>query len=200
MPDEFWATAKRCAALPADGVIDQRSDCYLAAGEPRFWRHEATGYGGNLEWTMTTTAAAKASFGQWLIRTGRPGRYRVEVYLDGGTFGQSRQAAYVVAHGGERDTVIVDQPGASGFYTLGDFMFAGDATESVLLADNTGEAPVKLLFDALRVTPLDGPRGQPDDFVLVTPHDKHQGAALGAGAFALALVILVVWLRQTARR
>ena len=44
----FWRTSDRCAALPRDGVIDQRSTCYLAGGDPRHWRREyLVGYGGD---------------------------------------------------------------------------------------------------------------------------------------------------------
>jgi hypothetical protein len=201
---DFWATAGRCAAIPEGGVIDQRSDCYLAAGDPRYWRHEAVGYGGSLEWTMTTSATAKANFAQWLIRTHRAGRFHLEVSLDGGTFGQSKQAAYIVSHAGQTDTVMIDQTSATGFVALGDFDFAGDASENVLLADNTGEAAAtqtKLLFDALRVTPLDG-GALVDAGADETPHKggcavAERGTWYGAGgAGGLAVVVLALLLRR----
>jgi hypothetical protein len=194
---DFWQTAGRCAGVPADGVIDQRSDCYLAAGDPHFWRRETTGYNGNLEWTMTTSGAAKANFAQWLIR-GAAGRYHLEVNLDGGTFGQSKQAAYVVSHAGQTDTVMIDQTAGTGFQPLGDFDFAGDGTENVQLADNTGEAAAtqtKLLFDALRVTPLDGTGG--GDAGGEPPGKGGCGVAGGAvGGIALVLLVLVTWRRR----
>jgi hypothetical protein len=155
----FWDVAGRCSALPADGVIDERSDCYLAGGDPRYWRHEAAGSGGTLDWTLTTSGAGYANFAEWIVKTGGAGRYHVDVYLDGGTFGQSKTASYRVAHGGTDDVVVVDQTSASGFVSLGDFDFTGSGDEHVLLGDNTGEAAAtntKLLFDAIRVQPLDG--------------------------------------------
>jgi hypothetical protein len=188
MGAEFWNTAARCASLPADGVIDQRSDCYIAAGEPRFWRREAAGYADNLEWTLTTNAAAPANFAHWLVRT-HGGHYHIEVNLDGGTFGQSHQAAYQIVHGGTTDTVVIDQTSATGFQPLGDFELAGDGDEYVMLADNTGEsssAQIKLLFDAIRVTSLDGDGG--------TGGGGCGGCAGSGGAIGGALALLVVGL------
>jgi MYXO-CTERM domain-containing protein len=158
----FWHTADRCAALPADGVIDQRSECYIAGGDPRYWRREVAGYADTLDWTNTTDHAAAANFGQWIVKTGGAGRFHVDVNLDGGVFGGSTKAAYVIQHAGATDTVIVDQRAATGFVSLGDFDFAGTGDEHVFLGDNTGEAGstnTKLAFDAIRVQSLDGGSG-----------------------------------------
>jgi hypothetical protein len=160
MGADFWATAGRCAGLPADGVIDQRSECYLAAGDPRYWHRETGGYDDTREWTGTTSLDTAANFALWIVRTNRAGRFSVEVYLDGGELGQSKTARYVIVHGGVTDEVVVDQTAASGWISLGDFDFAGEGDEHVMLADNTGEAGstgTKLLFDALRVLSLDDP-------------------------------------------
>ncbi len=153
----FWATANRCTAVPDDGVIDERSTCYLAAGDPRYWRHETTGYGGTLDWTLTTDNAAPANFAEWIIKGS--GRYHLEVNLDGGTFGQSKSASYIVHHGGIDDVVVIDQSKSTGWTALGDFAFTGSGDEHVLLGDDTGEAGstnTKLMFDALHATALDG--------------------------------------------
>jgi hypothetical protein len=155
----FWHTADRCAGLPDDGVIDQRSSCYLAGGDPRYWHREAAGYGGGLEWTQTTAAAEPSNFAEWIVKA-VPGRYHVEVQLDGGVYGQSKQARYEIAHAGAVDAIVVDQTTATGFVPLGDFDFAGANDEHVRLDDNTGEAGstmTRLGFDAIRVTPVDGP-------------------------------------------
>jgi hypothetical protein len=152
---DFWHTADRCPAVPADGVIDQRTACYVAGGDPHYVRHETGGYGGTLEWTMGTTAKAPANFAQWFIHGA--GHYHLEVNLDGGTYGTTKAAPYVISHAGTTDTVVIDQTSATGFVSLGDFEFAGDGTEYVLLGDNTGDAQGKLLFDAIRATSLDGP-------------------------------------------
>lgn len=145
----FWRTSDRCAALPADGVIEQRSACYLAGGDPRAWHREAAGHGGSREWAQ---AGAPDSFARWILRLPGPGRYRVEVYAEGG----EATAGYQVAHGGAIDTVAVDQAAAAGFVALGDLDFAGAGDEYVELAA-TGAPGTKLVFDAIRVTVSDAP-------------------------------------------
>jgi len=197
MGGDFWNTAARCAAIPGDGVIDQRSDCYVAAGDPRFWRHETAGYGGSLDWTLTTNAAAPANFAEWLIRPGRSGHYHIEVALDGGAFGQSHKATYQIVHAGATDAIVVDQASATGFVALGDFEFSGDGDEYVMLADATGEpssTQTRLLFDAIRVTALDGGGGEAAGC---------GGCAAGGGAVggsALVLVCVLAYRRHSRRR
>jgi hypothetical protein len=156
MGAEFWDTSGRCAALPADGVIDQRSECYTAGGDPRFWRKEAGGYADGREWTGTTSAATAANFAIWTIKV-PAGRYPVDVYLDGGEVGTSTSATYRIVHGGITDMITVDQTALSGWVNLGDFDFAGSGDEYVFLGDNTGEAGAMdrhIMFDAIRV-PID---------------------------------------------
>jgi hypothetical protein len=163
MGAEFWDTSGRCPALPADGIIDQRSECYIAGGDPRYWRRLTGGINDTREWTGTTSAAAPANFGRWLIK-GISGTYPVDVYLDGGDAGKATKAAYKIVHAGTTDTVTVDQTSASGWVNLGDFEFSGTGEEYVQLGDNTGE-DTQLLFDAIRVLspdtemPMDGTGG-----------------------------------------
>ncbi len=177
---EFWDVSGRCGALPADGVIDERSDCYLAGGDPRHWRHEAGGHGGALDWTLTTKAAAPASFGEWIVKA--KGRYRVEVHLDGGKFGRAAKARYEIRHGGVDDVVVVDQSAGAGFVSLGDYDFAGTGDEHVLLGDNTGDADARLLFDAVRVQPVGGARE-------ATGRGCRTGGAAVVGGLVLALLL-----------
>jgi hypothetical protein len=150
MGDAFWRTSDRCGALPLDGVIDVRSSCYLAAGDPRHRGHELAGYAGAVEWAPATNGNAD-ELAEWIVKVPR-GRYHVDVHLDG-TFGRTTQARYEIAHAGKLDTVTVDQTSAVGFVPLGAFDFAGSGDEHVLLGDNTGESHVRVAFDAVRVTP-----------------------------------------------
>ncbi len=162
MGADFWTTANRCTALPADGVIDQRSNCYIAGGDPRYWRRVDAGFGDTSEWTGTTASAGPANFGRWIVKAGRATRYHVDVMLDGGTNGTATTAKYTIAHAGATETVTVDQTSASGFVTIGEFDFAGTGDEYVELGDNTGEAGTldrQVMFDAVRVLPLDGDTG-----------------------------------------
>lgn len=192
MGAEFWDTSGRCPALPADGVIDQRSECYIAGGDPRYWRKEQGGYGANgREWTGTTNAAAPANFGMWIIKV-PPGRYPVDVYLDGGEVGTSHSATYQIVHAGVTDTLTVDQTSVGGWANLGDFDFAGTGDEHVLLGDNTGEAGATdkhLLFDALRV-PI-------DDTTMTTDSGGCCGTGRGTGATSiLGLGLFALLLRR----
>ncbi len=144
----FWQTADRCAQLPSDGVIDERTVCYVAGGDPRAWHAEAAGYGNSRDWTQTTAADPPDSVARWLVRVGAAGPYRVEVYADGGT----ALASYSIVHAGATDTVAIDQSAATGFVALGDFDFAGSGDEHVELASASATPGAKLVFDAVRIT------------------------------------------------
>jgi uncharacterized protein (TIGR03382 family) len=148
---DFWRTADRCADIPADGLIEQRSACYVAAGDPRYWRREATGHGDGSEWTNTTSAPAPSNFARWLLRSPAPDRLRLEVYVAGG---EATAATYQIVHAGVTDTVVIDQSAASGFVTLGEFDVDGNGDEYVQLGDHTGTSGQKLVVDALLVTSL----------------------------------------------
>jgi uncharacterized protein (TIGR03382 family) len=152
MGAEFWDESQRCVKVPDGGVIDQRSECYVAGGDPRYWHRETTGYRDSREWTGSTTSADAANFGEWIVKVAA-GRYHVDVYLSGEG---SKTAPYQVVHAGVTDTVMVDQT-ASGWVTLGDFDFAGTGDEHVMLGDNTGEPDAHVVFDAVRVLSLDDP-------------------------------------------
>jgi hypothetical protein len=157
---DFWRTDDRCRAIPDGDIIDQRTECYVAAGEPRFWRREAGGYGDDHEWTSSTAAQAPSSFARWLVRPGRATAYRIEAHVQGGT---ATAANYEIVHAGVTDVVTIDQSTADGFVDLGEFELAADGTEYVQLGDNTGTADQMLVFDALRVTAVDGGGSGNDD-------------------------------------
>jgi hypothetical protein len=140
----FWGQveAPTCAPIPAEGrVVEEReAGCYAAAGAPQFWRQVADGHGGSLEWTMTIDRATPSNHATWALDFAKAGRYRVDVHLDGGVYGQSRQARYVVRHGGQDTEVVIDQTQGTGFVPLGEFDFAAGPDQQVNLGDNTGEA------------------------------------------------------------
>ena len=180
---EFWRTADRCAALPVDGVIDQRSACYIAAGDPRYWRVDATGYADTSEWTNSTAGAAAKNYAQWLFIGAVAGRYRIEVYVTGGG---ATKAAYQVAHASVTDTVTIDQTATDGWAVLGEYDLAGTGDEHVELGDNTGTAMQKLVFDAVRITSLDGAPASPGD----NGGCRAAGGTTGAGLVLAVLVAL----------
>ena len=184
---DFWNTADRCGVLADPGEIEERSGCYIAAGDPRFWHTDPAGF----DYTMTTAGAAPSNFAEWVIRTGRASRYDVEVHIEGGT----AKATYGIEHDGRTDLVTIDQSTVSGWVSLGDFDFRNTGDEKVELDDNTGTKGDKLVFDTVRVTPLDG--------VWADGTTKHGGGGCAAsdgsgGVIALAWGILLC--RRRARR
>jgi hypothetical protein len=183
----FWRTSDRCAALPAGGVIEPRSTCYLAGGDPRAWQREPGGYGDVRESTLTTAAGAPASFARWIIHPGHPGRYRVDVFAAGGT----AVATYRVVHGGATESIAIDQAAASGFVALGELDFPGDGDEYVELGNATGVAGDKLVFDAIRVVESGGEAGAGGE----------RGCATGGGAGVLGVagVLGAAWAARLAR-
>jgi GH25 family lysozyme M1 (1,4-beta-N-acetylmuramidase) len=148
-----------CDAVPAaGGIVDDSSTCFVNGGPAIGMRHVTdAGQDGGLTWTHTTADAAEQNFGQWNLGFATPGRYHVEVSTPA-AYAQSKLADYVV-HTDDGDTsVTIDQTAADGWQALGDFTFGGGSDEYIHLSDNTGEAEadnVQLVFDAVRLTPLD---------------------------------------------
>jgi len=191
MGTAFWKTDDRCAALPADGVIEQRTACYLAGGDPRYWRPETVGAGGASETTGTTAAAKPSNFARWIVKAPAAGRYSVEAYIEGG---EATAAVYAIVHGGMTDKVTVDQTMANGYVALGEFAFAGSGDEYIELDDNTGTAGNRLAFDAMRVTSLDGVGPGGDDT------GGADGGCAAGGSAGLTSGLLVLALALARRR
>lgn len=194
MGAEFWHTADACRELPPDGIIDTRSACYLAGGDPRYWRREPTGYADGSEWTNTTTNAEPSNFARWKVPPIGPARLRLEAYADGG---EATAATYTIVHAGATDTVTIDQSTSSGFAPLGELDVAGDGTEYVQLGDNTGTAGQRLVVDAVRVTLLSGGDMPPGD-----GGGDDTGCTVGGGHVGVWGVgsLAVVLLRRRRRR
>lgn len=194
----FWA-AEACEPVPAGGrVIDERDGCYLAGGDPMFWRRETQGWDGDSDWTMTTDLEAEANYGIWRLEMAAAGTYRLEVHMDGGRFGKSRQARYLVLHDGAADEVVLDQSAApDDFVELGVFDFAAGGDQHVMLGDNTGEggaAETSLLFDAVRVTPAE--EGSSGGFI----GGCRAGGRSGGPAALLLTIALLACARTAGRR
>jgi len=191
---EFWA-AQPCEPIPAEGrVVEERDGCYVAGGDPQFWRRETQGWDGDSDWTMTTDLEREANYGIWRLEMAAAGSYRVEVHMDAGRFGKSKQARYQVRHAGVGDEVMVDQSAApDDFIELGVFDFAAGGDQHVMLGDNTGEggaAETSLLYDAVRVTPADegDEEGSGDGFVGGCQASGGGAASWLAGLFMIGLL------------
>ncbi len=160
----FWGDVTeppQCEQVPAIGaVIDETDPCADAGGDPRWWRSVGdAGFDGGLMWTHTTDSAETENFARWNLTFAAAGDYRIDVHTDGGTYGQSGQAAYRIAHEGGEETVLIDQAAVDGWQTLGTFSFAAGVAYRVRVDDNTGEPladETRLQFDALRVAADDG--------------------------------------------
>ncbi len=178
---EFWDPSSRCT-LAEDGLIAPRSACYLAAGEPRFWKRTAPG---DPETTMSTAGAAPSNFVRWLLKPGRATAYSIEVHVPAGV--GNALAVYRVVQSDATTEITIDQATADGFVKLGDFELGDDAY--VELGDNTGIKDQTLVFDAIRVIALDG--GGPGGDL-----DSGCCGAGGGGSAWLALVALIVLRRR----
>ncbi len=181
---EFWDTASRCT-LAEDGRIAPRSACYLAAGEPRFWRRTVPG---EPETTMSTTGATPSNFARWLLKPARATAYSIEVRVPAGI--GNALAVYRVVQPDATTEVTIDQATAAGFVKLGDFELVADGSEYLELGDNTGVADQTTAFDAIRVVALDG--GGPDGSVA----SGCCGAGEGSSSGVLALLVLVALRRR----
>lgn len=199
---DFWA-AQPCEPVPAEGrVVEERDGCYVAGGDPKFWRREAQGWDGDSDWTMTTDLEREANYGIWRLEMAEGGLYQVEVHMDGGRFGKSRQARYLVTHAGESDEVVLDQSAAGDdFVSLGSFEFAAGGDQHVMLGDNTGEgggSETSLLFDALRVRPAEG--GESGDGFVGGCQAGGGGGGLGALTIALMACVRIAGRRRSRPR
>ena len=149
-----------CEALDAEGgVIDDGDNCFTPGGPTQFLRAiDDAGHEGDLIWTGATANDSPDNFGIWWIKVSEPGRYKLEVYINR-DYASSRQAKYSIRHNGRTDLATLDLTTAGNFRSLGEFEFSDGNAQRVRLDDNTGESSSggkKLMFDALRVTRMDG--------------------------------------------
>jgi hypothetical protein len=191
---EFWA-AVECDPIPAGGrVVEERDGCYVAGGDPQYWRREAQGFEGDSDWTMTTDLDREANYGLWRLDFEAPGRYELLVHLDGGMFGKSKQARYLIQHAGTTDEVVIDQSAGADFVSLGEFDFAAGPDQHVMLGDNTGEggaSETSLLYDALKIVPAGGePDGEEEEESGGFVGGCQASGSSGGGLLALGLLLL----------
>jgi uncharacterized protein (TIGR03382 family) len=202
-----------CATIDADGgIVDDNGACFTAGGPSVGMRHVTdAGEGGELYWTHTTAEATEENFGQWDLYFAEAGHYQVDVFTSA-QYAQSKQAQYAVHTAGGDQEVTIDQTAADGWQSLGAFDFAQGGHQWVHLGDNTGEPEadnVQLVFDAVRVTRLDGAQGSGDGSddgssgsdVQPAPGKMHAGGcAAGGDGAGLAVAWLLVGLAGARRR
>lgn len=145
-------------------TIDDASPCFERSGDA--WWTAAVGEGGSCRWTWAWDGAEPDSSGRWSFEVEAAGDYRLEVFLpDVGLL--SARAPYVVVAAGLEQPIVVDQEASRGRWAdLGTFAL-GAGPARLELNDDTGEpylgatdpASRKVVFDAIRLTPLDPPEG-----------------------------------------
>lgn len=150
-----------CPALPPEGgVLDDSGLCFEESGDPQWWTYEqGIGYADTVLWTTTTDSQQVDNTGTWTINLSESGEYALSVHIPEG-LGLSKQAAYVVTHALDDETVVVDQS-VGGWIDLGAFDF--DTLGSIRLDDNTGEPwseQIPLYYDAISLERLDGGTGE----------------------------------------
>ena len=175
--EDLGAMPAPCGYLgAAGGTIDNGDACYRLFGNPAYWREEPMGEGGSLVWTNATDNATASNYAIWDLWFEESGLYDVEVHIVQ-PFGETAQAGYVVRHADGEDTVLVDQAANEGWVSLGEFEFDVDTAHGIQLGDNTGEPvanEVSIVFDAVRLTRLDGETG-------TTTGDPSGGDTSGGG-------------------
>lgn len=188
-----------CGTIPASGgEIDDGDACFLAGGPGKYLRHvTSSGERSDLIWTHATASSGEANFATWSLYFEAAGRYRIDAYTPH-AYAESKQATYLVDTAGTTTSTTIDQSAADGWQSLGEFDFAAGGGQSVHLADNTGEAVannVQLVFDAIRISPADGPGPGPAD-----DGDDHDRAGCSVGGSSSSLLTLAALGMRRRRR
>lgn len=148
-----------CGVIPpAGGTVDDGDACFERFGPEEYWRQEAAGQGGSLLWTNATDFDAPSNYAIWRLYFEESGLYSVEAHIEQ-PFGETMSATYQIAHAGGQTDAPVNQSAESGWVHLGDLQFTAASDHWVRLDDDTGESvdlEVSIVYDALRVTRLDG--------------------------------------------
>ena len=97
-----------CEPIPAEGrTIDEKDPCFAKQGTLTSWYQGDHGMDGACLYTYTTDDPEPDNHATWQLAFAEAGKYRVEVYTDGGTLAQSHQAGYVVKHAGGTSIVVL---------------------------------------------------------------------------------------------
>jgi len=184
--DEF-SCAQDCPPCgvipPAGGTIDNGEECYELYGPAEYWREEAAGQGGSLVWTNATDFDEPSNYAIWRLYFEESGLYSVEAHIEQ-PFGETMQASYQISHAGGETLAPVNQSSEGGWVSLGDLEFTAATNHWVRLDDDTGESvdlEVSIVYDALRVTRLDGGPDPDPDTGLDTGLDTGGGGTSSPG-------------------
>ncbi|RMG97932.1 MAG: hypothetical protein D6705_07435 [Deltaproteobacteria bacterium] len=158
-PDNCPDDCPPCGIVPPEGaIVDNGDACYELYGPEQYWREEAAGYGGSLQWTAATDFPEPSNFAVVRLHFAQAGSYVARAYIEP-AYAQSKMTVYRIRAGGQEFDVPVDQSTASGWVELGTFEFAAGGDQWIRLDDNTGEpndATIQIVFDAFEVAPPAG--------------------------------------------
>ena len=196
----FWQVSSQpatCEPISADEgrVIDDKDGCFVKAGAVTSWYTSTKGTDGASLYTNTTDDETEDNNATWLLAFEADGIYRVEVNTDA-SVAQTQRARYVVNHAGGSTEVVIDQSATTGYQVLGELEFVAGEPASVHLGDNTGEAyissaKIAIMFDSVRVTPVDAGTGGPGGDADIDGDDVGGCSTSGSsgGTFVLAIVL-----------
>jgi hypothetical protein len=193
--------ASGCDPVPADGrVIDETDGCFHKDGTAASWYAAESGMNGACLYTYTTDDPAADNHATWQIDVAADGRYSIEVYTDA-AIAKTHQAKYAVEHAGGTTEVVIDQSAVTGFRTLGELDLVAGMPASVSLGDNTGEAydanaKVPIMFDAVRVLPVQAPPADDED---ATASDGGCAAGGGGASGWLLIAAAALFARRSCR-
>jgi hypothetical protein len=135
-------------------IIDDLSGHFSQLGPAKYWHEEAQGYNDHSWWTRNNQSVVENT-ARWTLDLGEPGTYEVYVYIPT-EHATTRQANYLIFHGGESNAVSVNQNALpNSWHKLGDFAFDAVSDEYIELMDKTGEqdAEFEIAFDAVGLIP-----------------------------------------------
>lgn len=142
---------------PARTVLSEKGACFFTRGAKDSWRVEReAGQGGSLLWTRAIEGSQASAWAQWSLPMKRRGEYRVDVYIDP-DWGRFQSTRYQVRAGGLSYFPVVDQGRASGWTSLGRFLFEGGDGQFVRIFNAGGaslDGPRRIVADAIRVVPV----------------------------------------------
>lgn len=151
--------AEPCPPIAAAGGTKDNNDrCFALMGNPTFWRTvDGEGINGDLYWTNAWENDTPGNWARWRLNFEEAGEYEVAINTIP-EWARSKETIYTIRHGGQEDTVRIDQSSGGGeWISLGTYAFAaGENDQWVAVYDNTGETgdDLHIMVDGLRFTPV----------------------------------------------
>jgi hypothetical protein len=149
-------TSQPCQVIGADGgLLDDSGPCFQKFGSMMYWRQvNGEGEEGSLHWTNAYDADSPSNWARWQIHLSEGGEYLLEVSIST-DYGICTQTPYLVKHGEDETTLILDQSTPEYWQILGTFSFTVEGTQYVDVYDNIPGWSLQnqhITADAIRLT------------------------------------------------